>query len=227
MGYDIPAAIGACTACHDVSGKTVEVYYDGREQQDERSIDDKAHALGELETALRSPHWTGRHEHYPQYYAHDIILPTGDGSIMMNLQELQTIASHRMPIKIFMINNGGYHSIRQTQTNLFNGEALVGVGVDSFDLSFPDFKRVAEAFGIAYRRIEHNSDIKTVIDDALKFNGPVFTEVFVSIDQPFEPSNAAKKHPDGSLSSPPLEDMKPFLSDEEMEENMFIPRIRE
>ena len=226
MGYDLPAAIGACVACHDVSGKTVEISYDGAERGDEHSVDDKVLALGELEMAQRSKYWVGAHEHYPQYYAHDIILPTGDGSIMMNLQELQTIASHGMPIKIFMINNGGYHSIRQTQTNLFNGEPLVGIGVDSFDLSFPDFKRVADAFGIAYKRIEHNSDIKNVVREALDFNGPVFTEVFVSIDQPFEPSNAARKHPDGSISSPPLEDMKPFLSDEEMDENMFIPRVK-
>ena len=227
MGYDLPAAIGACVACHDVSGRTYPVKYDGSESEYDTEIDDKAHTLGEMETARRSPYWAGRREHYPQYYAHDIILPTGDGSIMMNLQELQTIVSHRMPIKIFMINNGGYHSIRQTQTNLFNGRPLVGIGVDSKDLSFPDFERIAGAFGIAYRRIEHNSDIDRVVEEALKFNGPVFTEVFVSMDQPFEPGNAAKKHPDGSISSPPLEDMKPFLSDEEMDENMFIPRVIE
>lgn len=227
MGYDLPAAIGACAACHDVSGKTYPIMYDGSEDDEDREVDDKVKALGELEMAHRSPYWAGRHEHYPAYYAHDVILPTGDGSIMMNLQELQTIVSHRMPIKIFMINNGGYHSIRQTQTNLFNGEPLVGIGVDSFDLSFPDFKRLAAAFGIAYKRIEHNSDIDKVVQEALDFRGPVFTEVFVSLDQPFEPSNAARKHPDGSISSPPLEDMKPFLSDEEMDENMYIPRITE
>ena len=151
----------------------------------------------------------------------------GDGSIMMNLQELQTIASHRMPIKIFLINNGGYHSIRQTQKNLFNGEPLVGIGVDSFDLSFPSFGRIAEAFGIAYRRIEHNSELKDTIDECMAFHGPLLCEVFVSLDQPFEPGSAVKKHPDGSLSSPPLEDLKPFLPPEELEENMFIPRVKE
>ncbi len=225
MGYDLPAAIGACVACHDVSSMTYEPVYDGSETAENNRIDDKVHTLGEIEMAKRSEYWAGKNEHYPHYYEHDIILPTGDGSIMMNLQELQTIASHRMPIKIFMINNGGYHSIRQTQTNLFNGQPLVGVGVDSKDLSFPDFKRVAEAFGIAYKRIEHNSDIEKITKEALEFRGPVFTEVFVSLDQPFEPGNAAKKHSDGSISSPPLEDMKPFLSDEEMDENMFIPRV--
>lgn len=69
----------------------------------------------------------------------DVILITGDGSIQMNLQELQTIIHHKMGIKIFIINNGGYHSIRQTQKNFF-GEPLVGVGYDSGDLSFPDME---------------------------------------------------------------------------------------
>ncbi len=227
MGYGLPAAIGACTAVHEVSGKTYPPVYDGSEDPENRSVDDKIHACGEMETALKLPGWRGRTEVYPSYYKHDIICTTGDGSIMMNLQELQTIASHRMPIKIFMINNGGYHSIRQTQTNLFNGEPLVGIGVDSRDLSFPDFERIAAAFGIAYRRIEHNSQIQSVLDEALKFRGPLFCEVFVSLDQPFQPGSAVKKHPDGSLSSPPLEDMKPFLPEAELNAQMFIPRVKE
>ena len=79
----------------------------------------------------------GRQEKYRQ----EVILLTGDGSIQMNLQELQTIVHHQMPIKIFVINNGGYHSIRQTQKNYF-GEPLVGIGVDSHDLSFPDMGKL-------------------------------------------------------------------------------------
>ena len=225
MGYDLPAAIGACTACHAVSGRTYPVNYYGGEVSESMLVEDKVHALGEQETAKRNPDWKGNHEHYPAYYEHDIICPTGDGSIMMNLQELQTIASHRMPIKIFLINNGGYHSIRQTQTNLFNGEPLVGIGVDSYDLSFPQFERIANAFGIAYRRIEHNSQLDTVIPEVLSFNGPIICEVPVSLDQPFEPGSAVKKHPDGSLSSPPLEDMKPFLPEDELKEQMFIPLV--
>lgn len=281
MGYDLPAAIGACMATHDIdpyvykydnpprlagrkddihvgsaisigtkddihgdparsigtkndtydgpagSAGTKDDIYDGHITSADIKVADKAFALGELEKARKSPWWVGRGEHFPHYYNHDIILPTGDGSIMMNLQELQTIASHQMPIKIFLINNGGYHSIRQTQTNLFEGEPLVGVGVDSRDLSFPDFEKIAWAFGIRYKRIEHNSQMKSVVEEALAMEGPVLTEVFVSIDQPFEPSNSAKKLADGSITSPPLEDMSPFLSDEEMDENMFIPRVKE
>ena len=146
---------------------------------------------------------------------------------MMNLQELETISSHRMPIKMFLINNGGYHSIRQTQQNLFSDEVLVGVGDDSHDLSFPDFRKIADAFGISYVRACHNTELSEAISKTLRLPGPVLCEVFVSRDQPFEPRSAAKKNPDGSISSPPLEDMAPFLSDEEMDANMIVERVRE
>ena len=249
MGYDLPAAIGACVACHDV-GNNVEPVFDEdgfpvlmRQNEEtaapedkageadalraEQRIADKAFSLGELDMARRDPYWKGRKEHYPAYYEHDIICPTGDGSIMMNLQELQTIVSHQMPIKIFLINNGGYHSIRQTQHNLFDGEPLVGIGVDSFDLSFPAFDRIAAAFGIPYVRAMHNTELDAAIRETLRIEGPVICEVFVSLDQAFEPRSAVKRHPDGSLSSPPLEDLCPFLPEEELNANMLIPRVEE
>lgn len=155
----------------------------------------------------------------------DIILVTGDGSIQMNLQELQTIIHHRMAIKIFLINNGGYHSIRQTQKNFF-GEPLVGIGEDSRDLSFPDMEKLSAAYGYPYVSIHHNSQLKEGIEKALSITGPAICEVFVSKDQNFEPKSAAKRLPDGTLVSPPLEDLSPFLPEEEMERNMIIPRIR-
>ena len=173
MGYDLPAAIGACIA---------------------------------------DP-------------AQDIILITGDGSIQMNIQELQTIIHHRMPIKIFLINNGGYHSIRQTQKNFF-GEPLVGIGVDSRDLSFPDMEKLSAAYGYPYVRACHNSQLEAAVEKALSVEGPVICEVFVSHDQNFEPKSSAKRLPDGTLVSPPLEDLSPFLPDEEMDRNMIIPRIK-
>lgn len=155
----------------------------------------------------------------------DIILVTGDGSIQMNLQELQTIIHHRMAIKIFLINNGGYHSIRQTQKNFF-GEPLVGIGEDSRDLSFPDMEKLSAAYGYPYVSIHHNSQLKEGIEKALSITGPAICEVFVSKDQNFEPKSAAKRLPDGTLVSPPLEDLSPFLPEEEMERNMIIPRTR-
>ena len=156
----------------------------------------------------------------------DIILVTGDGSIQMNLQELQTIIHHRLPIKIFVINNGGYHSIRQTQKNYF-GEPLVGIGDDSRDLSFPDMEKLSAAYGYPYVNARHNGEIDQAILRTLSLNGPVICEVFVSRDQNFEPKSAAKRLPDGTMVSPPLEDLSPFLSEEEMDRNMIIPRIRD
>ena len=196
MGYDLPAAIGACMAVRE--GGAQEGRMQGAESQDTELQDTSS----------------------------DIILITGDGSIQMNLQELQTIIHHRMPIKIFLINNGGYHSIRQTQKNFF-GEPLVGIGVDSHDLSFPDMEKLAAAYGYPYCRACHNGELVPAIETALRTDGPVICEIFVSRDQNFEPKSAAKRLPDGTMGSPPLEDLSPFLPEEEMDENMIIPRIRE
>lgn len=157
--------------------------------------------------------------------SHDIILVTGDGSIQMNLQELQTVIGRWMPIKIFVINNGGYHSIRQTQKNFF-GEPLIGIGVDSKDLTFPSMEKLAWAYGFPYVSIHGNRELDEKLEEALAIDGPVICEVFVTLDQNFEPKSAAKKLPDGTMVSPPLEDLAPFLSDEEMDENMIIPRIQ-
>ena len=183
MGYDLPAAIGACMAAHD-------------------------------------PEFEG-----DGYSQHDIILLTGEGSIQMNLQELQTIIHHKMPVKIFLINNGGYHSIRQTQRNFF-GEPLVGIGVDSHDLSFPDMAKLAPAYGYPYVAAYHNEELADAVEKTLAMEGPVICELFVTTDQNFEPKSSAKRLPDGTLVSPPLEDLSPFLPDEEMDKLMIIPRIK-
>ena len=82
---------------------------------------------------------------------------------MMNLQELQTVLTNKLPIKIFLINNNGYHSIRITQTNLFN-KNFVGIGEESGDLSFPDFKKISEAFGYPYYCAKSNEEMKKVVD---------------------------------------------------------------
>lgn len=174
MGYDLPAAIGACVADH----------------------------------------------------RQDIICLTGDGSIQMNLQELQTIIHHRMPIKIFVINNGGYHSIRQTQKNFF-GEPLVGIGVDSHDLSFPDLEKLAAAYGFPFARIHSNHELGDTIEKVLQISGPAICEIIVSVEQIFEPKSATKRLEDGTLVSAPLEDLAPFLDREELEKIMIIPMVEE
>lgn len=160
-------------------------------------------------------------------YDKELILITGDGSIQMNLQELQTIVHHRMNIKIFLINNEGYHSIRQTQLRYFEDEPLVGIGPDSGDLSFPDMGKIANAYGITYFCAKTNSELEDAIAKTFKAVGPVICEAYVTKEQNFEPKSSGKQLADGRMVSPPLEDLTPFLSDEEMEENMIIPRIIE
>lgn len=169
MGYDLPAAIGACIA----AGKR------------------------------------------------EIICISGDGSIQMNLQELQTIIHHRLPIKLFVINNGGYHSIRQTQKNFFQGP-LVGIGADSGDLSFPSLEKLSFAYGYPYQRIERNEDLFQ-IKETLEKEGPCICEIMADIEQKFEPKCASRRLEDGTMVSAPLEDLAPFLSREELQEQMMIP----
>lgn len=167
---------------------------------------------------------------YMADHSQDIILLTGDGSIQMNLQELQTIIHHQMAIKIFVINNNGYHSIRQSQKNFFEG-SLVGVGTDSGfkgpDLSFPSMEKLAAAYGYPYVCARHNSQLGQAIQQTLQVMGPAICEIVVSTEQNFEPKSSARKMPDGTITSPPLEDLAPFLPEEEMDKNMIIPRIKE
>lgn len=151
-----------------------------------------------------------------------VVCVTGEGSLQMNLQELQTIWQNRLPVKLFVINNQGYHSIRQTQQNYF-GEPLVGVGEESGDLSFPDLEKLIPAYGFPYRSIHTSEELQEKIKEVLNFDGAIVCEVFVTKYQKTEPKTSAKKLPDGRMVSAPLEDMYPFLSREELEENMYIP----
>ncbi len=151
----------------------------------------------------------------------------GDGSIMMNLQELQTVLTNKLPIKIFLINNNGYHSIRLTQNNLFSNHTKVGIGEESGDLSFPEFEKIATAFGYPYYSAHSNKQMKEVVDKVLELDGPVFCEIFTDTKQVWEPKSSTKRLEDGTLVSPPLEDLAPFLPREELEKQMFIPLLDE
>lgn len=151
----------------------------------------------------------------------------GDGSIMMNLQELQTVITNNLPIKLFIINNSGYHSIRQTQNNLFKEHSKIGIGPESGDLTFPDFGKLASAFGYSYFEAHSNAEMKKAVDNTLNTNEPVICEIFVSTTQNFEPKSATKRLSDGTLVSPPLEDLAPFLDRDEFKENMIIEPIEE
>lgn len=157
----------------------------------------------------------------------EVICLEGDGSIMMNLQELQTIVTYKLPVKIYLINNAGYHSIRQTQTNLFGHHTKVGIGPESGDLSFPSFEKLSAAFGIPYMAVHDNDGVEGGIAFMEKEAGPALCEIFVSPELFFEPKNSARKTAEGKIVSPPLEDLAPFLPREEFLKNMYIEPLKE
>lgn len=168
MGWDIPAAIGACMA-----------------QQNKRTI-----------------------------------LVTGDGSFQFNVQELLTIGHNGMNIKIIVLNNGGYESIRATQKNFFGGR-FVGADANS-GISNPDYQALARAYGLQYAHIKDNGHILQVLPSVLASTNPALCEVNISYDQTRSPRATTFRREDGTLDSHPLEDMYPFLPREEIAMNMSL-----
>lgn len=173
MGYDVPAAIGACVASNN----------------------------------------------------QPIICLAGDGSIQQNIQELATISFNKYPIKLFVLNNNGYHSIRQTQSNYF-GQPLVGVGPES-GLGFPHFDKLALAYDLPYSRLTQHTDMLESLQAFLKIEGPGICEVMLALDQEFAPKASSKRLADGRMVTRPLEDLAPFLIREELKQNMLIDTVDE
>lgn len=150
-----------------------------------------------------------------------VICLAGDGSLQMNIQELQTVAHYQLPVKIFVLNNGGYLSIRMTQQGFFG--RYVGESTSS-GISFPDIIKVAQAYGLPVLRIQ-GADFEAMIRRALDTPGPVLCEVMLDPHQQFEPKLSSKQLPDGRLVSAPLEDLYPFLSRDEFRSNLLIPAL--
>jgi len=149
-----------------------------------------------------------------------VICLAGDGSIMMNLQELQTLVGYDLPVKVIILNNYGYLSIKQTQQNYFS-DNVFGTSPDD-GVTMPDFTRVALAFGLPAHKICSWQDwISESVQHSMSQLGPAVFEVMCDPDQIFAPKLAAKKLADGSMLAPSLEIMSPFLSDEEMAENII------
>ena len=154
----------------------------------------------------------------------DVVCITGDGSIQMNLQELQTIRHHNLPIKIFILNNQGYRSIELTQSEFFNGE-FIGCNKES-GISFPDNFKLANLYDLKYYRIDSAAKVKKVINAVLSYKGALICEVVLSNKYIFAPKLSSQKKPDGTMISKPLEDLYPFLDREEFYSNMIIKRGR-
>lgn len=147
----------------------------------------------------------------------------GDGSLQMNIQELQTVITNKLPIKLFYLNNQGYHSIRQTQTNFFSGN-LAGCTPAS-GVEFPDAEKIAAAYGFPFVRIDAVSNLERGIDEVLSVPGFMFCEVVLDASQPFAPRSSSKRLEDGSMVSRPLEDLAPFLPREEYRDNLLIAPV--
>lgn len=143
-----------------------------------------------------------------------VICITGDGSFQTNIQELQTIVKHRLPIKIFVLENKGYVSISSTQRNFF--DRLIGES-EATGVSFPSISKIAYAYDIKYFRAKNNHELIKSIPDALKYKGPTIFEINCLPDQKLNPYVSSKRLSTGELVSPALDDMSPFLSDKEMD----------
>jgi acetolactate synthase I/II/III large subunit len=142
---------------------------------------------------------------------------TGDGSIQMNLQELQTIRHNKQNVKMVIFNNNGYLLIRHTQRNFENGR-LIGESAET-GVSFPDFEQVAALYGMGYQRIASGDELDAGIDALLAAEGPMICEVMTPSWQLLVPRVASKQLEDGTMVSMPYDDMFPFLDSEEYEEN--------
>jgi acetolactate synthase-1/2/3 large subunit len=150
----------------------------------------------------------------------DVWCLAGDGSLQMNLQELATLSHNRLPVKLLVLNNGGYVSIRQTQTNFFG--AHYGCGNTS-GLSFPDLERLAAAYDLPYLCSSRLEEVEAHQRRAAAIAGPVVWEVRLNLDYSFEPKLSSMRLPDGRMVSKPLEEMAPFLERDEFLSNMLVP----
>ena len=149
------------------------------------------------------------------------VLIEGDGSFFPNVQELETIARLKLPIKIVVVNNDGYSSIRSSQERWFG--RLTGADRTS-NLSLPDIQKIAAAFGIPATRVEHESELDRALTTLLAADGPGICEVMVPAEEDRVPRLANFKRADGAMESKPLEDMFPFLDPEEIEANLRAGR---
>lgn len=154
-----------------------------------------------------------------------IICMEGDGSIQMNIQELQAMKHYNLPIKLFIYSNDGYLTQRNTQNNLFAGRHVAS-GSDS-GVTCPDFVKVGKAYGIKSIRINNHKEMKSKIKYALDYPGPIICDINALKEMTLTPKLLTRKKLDGSFYSPPLEDMWPFLSKEELKKNMLIPLLEE
>jgi acetolactate synthase I/II/III large subunit len=144
-----------------------------------------------------------------------------DGSLQLNVQELATLSTLRLPICMIVMNNGGYSSIKNTQRNYFN-ERYIGTSADS-GLTLPSLQKLAEVYGLGYVEITDARDLADQLENALILDRPMLVDVKLISDESLLPKCSALPQPDGSMLSMPLEDMSPLLPREQLRKEMIVP----
>ncbi|HIZ92632.1 MAG TPA: thiamine pyrophosphate-binding protein [Candidatus Bacteroides merdavium] len=141
------------------------------------------------------------------------VLITGDGSIQMNIQELQTLITYHFPLKIFVLENEGYLAIKTTQKSFFGGH-FTGSNPGS-GVICPDLKKIAEAYGIPFIRVnEEGTVLKNAIQETLNMDGPAICEIIMHPEQTLFPKSASFMDENGKMTSAPLDRMAPFMPEE-------------
>ena len=151
---------------------------------------------------------------------------SGDGGFQFNMQELQTIVNYKLPIKIFVCNNNGYASIKNTQKAFFDSN-FIGTFTEGSGQTLPDILKIVDAYGIKTYRIENQHNLKQELRYVLDYPGPIVCEVMLPVDGRLEPKITAKLLKDGSMVANPLEDLWPFLDRDEFAQNMIIKQWEE
>ena len=149
-----------------------------------------------------------------------VVCLTGDGSLQTNIHELATIKHNKLNIKMIIVNNSGYISIRNTQNNFFNGH-MAGVA-ENTGVSFPHLEKLAEAYGLPYHKIAVSEKLNSVMGTVLKSDGPVICEIFANPDQQIIPTVSSQKQADGRMVSKPLDDMFPFMDEKTRQAYLIV-----
>jgi len=149
----------------------------------------------------------------------EVTLITGDGSIMLNIQELLTVTHYNVPLKIFICNNGGYRGIVRSQSNMFGGR-YTGCTEDT-GVAMPSFKKIAEAFDLPYYLVENHAQLADTLQQVYAVEGACICEIMQDLDQVIEPRSSSKRLEDGSIVSPVIDDLFPFLDRDVYERMQF------
>jgi acetolactate synthase-1/2/3 large subunit len=150
-----------------------------------------------------------------------VIAILGEGSLQLNIQELQTIVHHKLPIKILVFNNGSYGAIQITQQNYFKNH--FGINSET-GLSFPDTEKIAKAYGIKYVCSRENDTLENAINEFLNYKDTIILEIFCCVQKRY-PLFSATKNEDGTFTNKPFEDMEPFMDREEFNKEMIVKII--